>query len=324
MLLKNFIALLQRLLVLIILATAVVFCWLNREYLAQVSRISLLSFFMIIGSYVLVFLLNAMMACLLLRQRGHSPSSLDMLIMNCHASILGYATFLRAGYYGSKALFYQKLYGLPVTVSLGLMGLLSLLVVGWNGIFGAVLGLIGLKVQGVSVPLVYWLIVGGTFGLCLAVIVTLRGILHLDFLPPRINVWLRNVHNVILETEWKELGGTGLLSFLAILFQVLALDILFQAFDNPLPVLSYFYISVLSTLSLVLALTPGNVGVRELIIWLLLAGQEAGSAEIIAVMLVDRILQFFAALLVSLGGYHFLKMKLQNSRSSLYGADTDS
>ena len=295
-------AVLKQLLLYAIVLTAVAFCWYNREHLARIRELSLFATASILMVYLAVFALNARMATLLLHNRGHQAGLAEMLVMNSYASNLGYATFFRAGYYSGKAWFYHKYYGLAFSVSIGLMGLLSLQVIGSNAVFGVMLGAWAMLVDGLPVPSIFWIIVAGAVALCLFVVLSLKGVLRSGMVPQRILKWLENVHTVVMATEWKELLAIGGLSLGSLVLQLVALGILFSGFGFQLPLVFLLFIAVLSTLSLVIALTPSNVGVRELVIWMLLAKEGGSAGEIVSVMLVDRLFQFIVVLVVSLIG----------------------
>jgi uncharacterized membrane protein YbhN (UPF0104 family) len=304
-------AVLKQLLLYGIVTTAVVFCWYNREHLARITELSPLAVSAILAAYLAAYILNAAMAGLLLANRGHTAGLWDMLVMNSAASVLGYATFFRAGFYGGKALFYHRYYGLAVSTSLGLMGLLSLQIIGVNAMFGALLGIQAALASAVEVPAVYWVIVAGSLGLCVFLLVALKGMVRARFIPARIRQWLENVHQVVMATEGRELVLVALMSVASIGIQAVALGFLFSGFGFPLPMVFLLFTAVLSTLSLVIALTPSNVGVKELVIWMLLSGGGGSAGEIVSVMLVDRLLQFLVLMAVSLAGYRGLKKKLQ-------------
>jgi uncharacterized membrane protein YbhN (UPF0104 family) len=304
-------AVLKQLLLYGMLLVAVVFCWYNREQLARIRELEAAAMATILLAYLLVFALNAQMARVLLANRGQAAGLWEMLVMNSYASILGYATFFRAGYYTGKAWFYHKYYGLAVSVSLGLMGLLSLQVIGSNAVFGALLGAWALWVQGLAVPAVYWVVVAGALGLCLFLVVGLKGMMLTRFIPGRVMRWLENVHAVVMATERGELLQVAALSGISIGIQVIALGTLFSGFGYPLPTIFLLFMAVLSTLSLVIALTPSNVGVRELVIWMLLAGEGGSAGEVVSVILVDRLFQFLVLLAVSLAGYRGLRENLR-------------
>jgi uncharacterized membrane protein YbhN (UPF0104 family) len=291
--------------------TAVVFCWYNREQLARITELTPVAVTAILAANLAAYSLNAAMAQLLLKNRGQESGLWEMLVMNSYASVLGYATFFRAGYYSGKAWFYHRYYGLAVSVSLGLMGLLSLQIIAVNAIFGTLLGIQATLVSGVEVPAVYWIIVAGSLGLCGFLLVALKGMVRARFIPGRVRHWLENVHRVVMATEGPELLKIAVMSVASIGVQAIALGFLFSGFGYPLPMDFLLFSAVLGTLSLVIALTPSNVGVKELVIWMLLAGGGGSAGEIVSIMLVDRLLQFLLLLAVSLAGYRGLKEKLQ-------------
>ena len=104
---SRFLPLLQRFLLLAILLFAAGFCWVQRDTLAQAAQLTLWQAAFVFTGYFACYCLNALMACQVQWSRGTRPRLWEMLVINSYASLLGYATVMRAGYYGGKVWFYQ-------------------------------------------------------------------------------------------------------------------------------------------------------------------------------------------------------------------------
>ena len=83
-----------------ILLFAIVFCWLNRDTLVLAFKLDALQWVLVVTGYLGCYWLNALMACQVQWKRGTEPRLGEMLVINSYASLLGYATVLRAGFYG--------------------------------------------------------------------------------------------------------------------------------------------------------------------------------------------------------------------------------
>lgn len=305
---SRIVSLLQRFLLLAILLFAAGFCWYNRDTLAQTARLSLLQWLLIVGGYVACYALNALMACQVQWLRGTRPKVGEMLVINAYASILGYATVLRAGFYSSKLWFYQQRFGIAPSISLGLQAWVSLLVLTGNVIFGLGYGL-WLQAAGQSLPWVHWALVLGTLAVVIGVVVVLLLLPTLNWLPERVRRWFRNIRDVLTSTNWQEVVQLNVQAILNIPLQALALGVLCSAFDLPIPMPYLLLMALVSNLSLIIALTPSNLGVREFVLWQLLAGLDLSNDALLGVMMVDRIVQFLILVAISLCGFRLLQSR---------------
>lgn len=303
--------LLQRFLLLAILVFAAVFCWLNRDTLALTARLSVWQWLWVVLGYLGCYWLNALMACQVQWQRGTKPTLAEMLVINSYASILGYATVLRAGYYSGKLWFYQQRYGLPASISLGLQGWVSLLVLSGNAWFGLLFGLWLLLGQHMHLPWVHWLLVLGTLLVVVALLLLLFVLAEQRWLPAALKRWLGNIKAVVTATSWREIWQLNLQAILNIPLQALALGVLCSVFGLDIPVVYLLLMAVVANLSLIIALTPSNLGVRELVLWQLLADLQLPKVELLGVMMVDRLIQFVILALISALGYQLLQKQPQ-------------
>lgn len=304
---SRFLPLIQRFLLLAILLFAALFCWVQRDTLGQAAQLTLWQAVLVFGGYLACYWLNARMACQVQWNRGTQPGLWEMLVINSYASLLGYATVMRAGYYGGKVWFYQKRYGLPASVSLGLQGWVSLLVLAANAWFGLGYGL-WLQLSGqLQLPWVHWALVFGTLALVVTLVGMLFGLAAQRWLPERIQRWLANIRAVVASASWREVLALQAQAMLAIPLQALSLGVLCQVFGLPVPLPYLLLMAVVSNLSLVIALTPSNLGVRELILWQLL--QELGLPDValVGLLMVDRVLQFVLLSGLSVAGYRLLQ-----------------
>lgn len=302
------VSLLQRFLLLAILLFAIGFCWYNRDTLAQTARLSLLQWLLIVGGYVACYALNALMACQVQWQRGTRPRVGEMLVINAYASILGYATVLRAGFYSSKLWFYQQRFGIAPSISLGLQAWVSLLVLTGNVMFGLGYGW-WLQATGQRLPWVHWALVLGTLAVVIGVVLVLFLLPTLSWLPARVRRWFSNIRDVFTSTTWREVVQLNVQAILNIPLQALALGVLCSAFDLPIPLPYLLLMALVSNLSLIIALTPSNLGVREFVLWQLLAGLDLSNVDLLGVMMIDRIVQFLILVAISLCGFRLLQSR---------------
>lgn len=310
---SRLLALLQRFLLLAILLFAAGFCWVQRDTLAQAAQLTFWQAALVFGGYVACYWLNALMACQAQWRRGTHPGLWEMLVINSYASLLGYATVMRAGYYGGKVWFFQQRYGLAASVSLGLQGWVSLLVLAGNAWFG--LGY-GLWLQGsgrLQLPWVHWALVFGTLALVGVLVALLYGLAAQTWLPERVQRWLANIKAVVASTSTGEMASLQAQAMLTIPLQALSLGVLCQVFGLSVPVPYLLLMAVVSNLSLVIALTPSNLGVRELVLWQLLRQLGLPDATLVGVLMVDRMLQFVLLSGISVAGYRLLRQAKPHS-----------
>lgn len=300
---SRLLALLQRFLLLVILLFAAGFCWVQRDTLAQAAQLTLPQAALVFGGYLACYWLNALMACQVQWRRGTRPRLWEMLVINSYASLLGYATVMRAGYYAGKVWFFQQRYGLAVSVSLGLQGWVSLLVLAGNAWFGLAYGLWLQSSGRLQLPWVHWALVLGTLALVAVLMALLYGLASQTWLPQRVQRWLANIKAVVASTSAAEMVGLQIEAILTILLQALSLGVLCQVFGLPVPAPYLLLMAVVSNLSLVIALTPSNLGVRELVLWQLLRQLGLPDATLLGVLMVDRMLQFVLLSGISLAGY---------------------
>ncbi len=304
---SRFLSLLQRFLLLAILLFAALLCWVQRDTLVQAAQLTLWQALLVFGGYFACYCLNALMACEVQWSRGTRPGLWEMLVINSYASLLGYATVMRAGYYGGKVWFYQQRYGLAASVSLGLQGWVSLLVLAANAWFGLGYGL-WLQLSGqLQLPWVHWALVFGTLALVVALVALLFGLAAQSWLPQRVQRWLANIKAVVASTGWREVLALQVQAMLAIPLQALSLGVLCQVFGLPVPLPYLLLMAVVSNLSLVIALTPSNLGVRELVVWQLLRELGLPDVTLVGVLMVDRVLQFVLLSGLSAAGYRLLQ-----------------
>ncbi|MSQ98907.1 MAG: hypothetical protein EXR85_06400 [Xanthomonadales bacterium] len=303
---SRLVPLLRRFLLLAILLFAAGFCWYNRDTLALTARLTPLQWLLVIGGYVGCYWLNALMACQVQWSRGTQPRLGEMLVINAYASILGYATVLRSGFYSSKLWFYQQRFGLAPSVSLGLQAWVSLLVLMGNALFGLAYGL-WLQAIGHRLPWVHWTLVLGTLVIVMGVVVVLFQLATLSWLPARARRWVGNMRDVIASTNAAEVAKLNVQAILNIPLQALALGVLCSAFDLAIPTPYLLLMALVSNLSLIIALTPSNLGVREFVLWQLLGGLDLSTVTLLGVMMVDRIVQFLILVVISLCGFRLLQ-----------------
>jgi uncharacterized membrane protein YbhN (UPF0104 family) len=314
---SRLIPLLQRFLLLAILLFAAGFCWSQRALLAGTAQFSLWQWALIVCSYLGCYWLNALMACQLQWARkdtemsGTQPRLCEMLVINCYASILGYATVLRLGYYSSKTWFYQQRYGLPLTTSLGLQAWVSILVLAGNVLFGLCYGTWMLIATQQSLPLVFWGLMLATLLLLVGVVIALLHLANQSWLPTRVLRWLGNVKAVIASTSWREILTIQAETLILIPLQALAIGVLCYAFNLAIPLPYLLLMALVSNLSLIIALTPANLGIREFVLWQLLAQQDLSNTALLGALMVDRLLQFLLVVIISLVGYRTLQSGMQ-------------
>jgi uncharacterized membrane protein YbhN (UPF0104 family) len=304
---KTFKTHLQNVLLTGLLVFTVVFCWLNRQAIQQAFELSVADLVIVVLAYLAYSLLMAEMACYLLRRRNIPGASLpQMLVVNSYSSLLGYVTFFRVGYYSGKALFYLQAYQVPLSVSIGLMGLVSVLVICATAVLGVLLGLVAVLLTDAAIPPLYWVLLVSALGFCAGVVGVVFGLVRLPLLPPRLQNWASKVRAVFLQSSPTEVGVISAYTALTVLCQSLAYAVLFAGFGLQLPPLSIAFMAIFAGLSLIVSLTPANLGVKEFVLWLVLSHLGIAASELVAVLVVDRILLVLLTIATSASGYRTL------------------
>jgi uncharacterized membrane protein YbhN (UPF0104 family) len=157
--------------------------------------------------------------------------------------------------------------------------------------------------QRLQLPWVHWALVLGTLALVAVLMALLYGLASQTWLPQRVQRWLANIKAVVASTSAAEMVGLQIEAILTILLQALSLGVLCQVFGLPVPAPYLLLMAVVSNLSLVIALTPSNLGVRELVLWQLLRQLGLPDATLLGVLMVERMLQFVLLSGISLAGY---------------------
>lgn len=300
---ETFILLLRRLWLLLALLLAAWFCWANRLTLAAVAQLAPLDFLRIFLSYLLCYLLAALMLCLVLRNRGQVVPLLQLLTLDAWAALLGHSTLLRDGTNAGKAAYYRQLYRIPLTLSLGLLALLGLVGIFTNATIGIFTGVWAFIGTDLVLPPVYWLVLGSTLLLGVSIVLGIRKRGGVDRLPRRLKIWIANLHAVATGTNHNEVIALIALVALALPLRAFAFSLLFKAFGMHLPPVYLLIVAIFSGLSLALSVTPANLGIKELVILLVLAPLNLPLVALVSVLVIDRVLQLFLVLVLSLGGW---------------------
>ena len=303
---ETFKLLLQRFLLLTILLLAFWFCWTNRSTLSAVTQLPPTNLLLILLSYLFLFLLQAAMTCILLRNRGRVVPLLSLLTINAWFSLLANATLLKDGQTAGRAAALRQRFQVPLNLSLGLFALLSLAAIFTNAAAGIFTGVWGLLRQGQVIPPLYWLVLSTSMLLCVSIVLGIYRLGGVGKLSRKLQIWVANLHAVFTGTNHNEVIGLIAMVTLTIVPRVLALSLLFKVFGAELPLIYLIYIAVFSNL-FVISVTPANLGLRELVILLLVGHLDITLVQLICVLLVDRLLHFVVVLLLSLGGWHQLR-----------------
>ncbi len=294
-----------------VLIFGVWFCWSNQESFAKLWTLPPSNLALILTFYFCFHLLNAAMASYQLARRSTYASVWQILVINCYSSLMGYLTIFRAGYYGGKVYFYQKLYDTPIAASLGMMGYLSLLVMTVTSVFGLILAGLA-NYAGVTIQPLYWLSLIAAIGFCALLAAALYGVAKKNWFPRNVQRWISDAHLVFEQTASKEAIVLISMTALSIAFQIAAFWAIFSGYGMSFSVVTIGFLAVFSNLSLLVSLTPANLGVRELIAWLMVSHLGLDSGDFVSVMIVDRILQMLLLIAICILGYPALQKSANN------------
>jgi hypothetical protein len=298
---ETFKLLLQRLLLLAFLALALWFCWAYRTTLAAVFQLPPTNALLILASYLFLFLLHAAMLCVLLRHRGRVVSPLSLLTLDAWFALLGNATLLKESRTAAKAAALRQQFQVPVNLSAGLLAMISLATLFTNAAAGIFTGVYVMIAQQEIIPPLYWLVLSTSLLLCVSIVLGIYRLGGVGKLSRKMQIWVANLHAVFTGTNHNEVIGLIALVALTLVPRVLALSLLFSAFDAALPMHYLVFIAIFSNL-FVISITPANVGVRELVIVLMVGHLDVGIAQLLCVLLVDRVLQLLVVAALGFGG----------------------
>jgi uncharacterized membrane protein YbhN (UPF0104 family) len=303
---ETFKLLLQRLLLLAFVILALWFCWAFRSTLASVSQLPPTNLLLILVSYLFLYLLQAAMLCVLLRNRGRVVSLWSLLTLNAWFALLGHATLLKDGQSAAKTTALRQHFQVPVNLSLGLLAMLALATIFTNAATGILTGVYTMIAEGEVLPPLYWLVLSTTLLLCVSIVLGIYKLGGVHKLSRKLQIWVANLHAVFTGTNHNEVIGLIALIMLTLVPRVLALSLLFSAFDAQVPMHYLVFVAIFANL-FVITVTPANLGVRELVILLMIGHLDVTIAQVICVLLVDRLLQLLVVVLLGLGGRHQLK-----------------
>lgn len=312
---ETFKLLLQRLILLATFVLALWFCWANRSTLAAVTQLPPTSLLLILVSYLFLFVLQAAMLCMLLRNRGRVVPLFSLLTLDAWIALLGNATLLKDGRTEAKATALRQQYQVPVNLSVGLLAMTSLATMFTNAAAGIFTGLYATLPQDAVIPPLYWLVLSTSLLLCVSIVLGIYKHGRVNRLTRKLQIWVANLHAVFTGANPNEVLGLIALAALTLVPRVLALSLLLGAFDAPLPMHYLVFIAIFSNL-FVISITPANVGVRELVILLMVGHLDITIAQIICVLLVERVLQGLVVLLLGMGG----RSQLKQHKAALHAA----
>jgi len=299
--------LVQRLLLVLILLGAVWFCQSNPDMASQALRLPFSNLLLILCGYLACHLLNGALVAGMLRRRGMVVPLGQLLVLNANAALRGYATLSQGGLHQGTAQLYRKYCHVPLTLSLGVLGFMSLVLIFTVSALGVLAGIWGNLWGGQMIPPLYWLVLGSALVLCITIVLGIYKLGGVDKLPRLLQVWVANLYAVFSGTSAGEVAQVMGLVLLGLLPQVLIFAALFNSFSQDVTIFYLVFTAIFASLALVVNLTPGNLGLRELIILLMIAHLDISVTAVVALLIVDRLLQLLLLLAIGLGGHHTLK-----------------
>jgi hypothetical protein len=213
---------------------------------------------------------------------------------------------LKEGQTSARATALRQRFQVPLNLSAGLMAMVSLATIFTNAAAGIFTGVYTMLVESEIIPPLYWLVLSTSLLLCVSIVLGIYKLGGVGKLSRKLQIWVANLHAVFTGTNHNEVIGLIALVTLTLVPRVLALSLLFSAFDAQLPMQYLVFIAIFSNL-FVISVTPANLGIRELVILLMVGHLDVTIAQVICVLLVDRVLQLLIVLLLGLGGRHQLK-----------------
>lgn len=303
---ETFKLLLQRLLLLVFVASALWFCWAYRSTLAAVTQLPPANLLLILVSYLFLQLLQAAMPCVLLRNRGRAVPLVAMLTSSAWFALAGNATLLKESQASAHATALRHQFQVPLNLTAGLLAMISLATIFTNAAAGIFTGVYAIVAHGEFIPPLYWLVLSTTLLLCVSIVLGIYKLGGVGKLSRKLQIWVANLHAVFTGTNHNEVIGLIALVALTLVPRVLALSLLLGAFDATLPLHYLVFIALFMNL-FVVNITPANVGIRELVVVLMVGHLEPTIVQIVCVLLVDRVLHSLIVALLGLGGRSQLK-----------------
>ncbi|WP_049723597.1 lysylphosphatidylglycerol synthase transmembrane domain-containing protein [Gilvimarinus polysaccharolyticus] len=267
------------------------------ELFSVFAKVSFRTLLVVLAFYLVFYIANAKTLMLFMSAMGHRLSLLDSLGVNQLSSLFNYVAPFRVGQFAVKAVLVRLLSGMPVSSSAVIFFLISLL----SLIVSAFLFLVTVFLLDGStlykeyiVPIIFFLL--ALFGV--GMILWLAG--GLKFVRGRLSK---------LEVLIPILSVKLILSCVALLaIQVVVGSIITMVFlagvDVPIKLVDAIFLSSVASVVFVLSVTPGNLGAKELTFVGIGLGLGIPEAPMLAILIVDRLLQIFMASIFSVGFFY--------------------
>lgn len=302
--LKN---LVQRLLLLLLVTGAVWFCLANPSMIGRALQLPGSDLLFILCGYLACQLLNAALVAGMLRRRGRVVPLGRLLAVNAYAELRGHLALQDSGGHAGKGQIYRQGCQVPLTPGMGVLAYLGLVLIVTMSACGIVAGLWGPPQGEQPIPPLYWFVLGSSLILGLSIVLGTHKLGGVGKLSRPLQIWVANLYAVISGTTFPEVLQAMLLQLLGLLPQVLIFTTLFNGFGQDVTLYYLLFVAIFASLSLVVNLTPANLGLRELVILLMIAHLDISVAAVVALLIVDRLLQLVLLLVLGYFGYRALR-----------------
>lgn len=261
--------------------------------LGSLSNVSLKSLFYVVLMYLVFYTFSALSVVWVLGSFGFRLAFLDCLGVNQFSSLFNYIAPLRAGQFAVRSMLMWFISRVPLTVSSVVFLLLSVLSI--------LVSCVWLVVAGLSVekfklfPMLTPWFVGVVFGMvvifCFSIVVF------------RWVGWASSRAQALKEALIQVPIKVSLRCTLLFLFQVALSGLITATFmagaGSSIALMDAILLSAIGNLTLVISITPGNLGAKELTYVGAAAILGVPEAPLLAVLVVDRLLQIVLSVAIS-------------------------
>ena len=301
---KNF----CRILTIVVLLSGAKYLWSRSADLQRIMEVPIGYILTIACLYVLFFNINGQIFRLAVARFNIILSSREAMGISFISSFLNYVVPLRGGL-GFKFLFMKAKHQLSISHNLGIFALISLMALLVNSFWGIIFYTSLWKLGKVSNDFIFF-ILAIVFFLCLFIIFSVRIIVLPNNLPGRIREFQRNLGESLRSTDWKFLAK--LFTYFNIQIVLSATIMWFELYSIGVRAdfLACVILCIFSTLSMVINLTPGNIGIKELAIVLISDAFGIRRMDILNALIIDRLLSF-GLLLITSGYFYWAMLRLR-------------
>jgi uncharacterized membrane protein YbhN (UPF0104 family) len=279
--------------------------WKNRHELEAMPRITVVQVLLLLALNAIGHLQRTVEFTYMLRKLGVREPFADGFLLTGAGFLLNHLPF-NAGFV-MRAVVLRRDHDLPYSSYVSLTMVNAVVNLG----VGALLGLIGVWL-GASTSSANWFVVGGLVAVVVASLLSLY--LPALPLPAGNNFVLRQFRQLALGVAMIRGNGAAvvvmaLIAFTKVVALALRFAICFALLGRPLPIIAVVLVAVVQNLMAIVNVTPGNLGLREIVVSIMSAQVGASQTVGLAAASVDRVCSVLYAVLVGLPGLHSLRSR---------------